>query len=872
MGMTVAACGANTCIGQSHQVFRYGPAGSEYFGVQVVVLANGHFVVTDPRYDAPGPIVDVGAVYLFRANGTQISTLRGSTAGDQVGLGGVVPLSNGNFVVLSPSWDSESANVGAVTFVSGSSGLDGEVSANNSLVGSTAEDRVGENGATALGNSNYVVVSKLWNNGAAVDAGAVTLGSGLTGISGVVSVANSLVGSQSGDKVGEAGIKLVGGENYLVMSPAWDNGAVTDAGALTFGSGTNGVNGSVSAVNSLVGSSVGDMVGNLHSVTVLTNGNFVTRTPSWDNGAVVEAGAVTFGSGATGISGPISASNSLVGTGNYERLGSSGVFALSNNNYVVASPFWHHGDATFAGAVTFASGATGIVGNISASNSLVGSTQSDLVGLDGVVPLSNGNYAVPSPSWDDGGLPDVGAVTFGSGTTGVSGVVSEVNSLVGSAYLDAVGSIVVALENGNYVVQIPSWDNGAIENVGAVTFGSGVTGIAGRISVENSYIGSAANDEVGSYPVTPLTNGNFVISSPKWDNGSIVDAGAATFCLGQTGGGIVSAANSLVGSRANDQVSEQGATALTNGNYVVKSPNWDRVSVVNAGAATFGSGTTGIIGEITPSNSLVGSANNDNVGAAVTALSGGNYVVQSLRWANGAATRAGAATFGFGTTGITGEITAANSLVGTYTDSFVSNSGVTAYSNGHYLVLSPLWNLNPGQNNGAVTFGLSDGSLVGQLSPTNSVTGTAPGPFPIATAYDAVRNQLIVGQRFERRVTMHRTGIPTYISMFEDTPDPLMAGLPATFSAIVQSIVPNRPDEGVVTFRAASGESCVDNTFTVISGTEVRYSCSITFNSGGTTGVIAEYTGSVRFAFSGSEPEPHESISNVFFADGFEAD
>src|SRR5687768_4912969 len=67
-----------------------GPAGSERFGQQVVALPNGNIVVTDPMYDAPGPISNVGAVYLYNgATQALISTLTGSTADDQVGSGGV---------------------------------------------------------------------------------------------------------------------------------------------------------------------------------------------------------------------------------------------------------------------------------------------------------------------------------------------------------------------------------------------------------------------------------------------------------------------------------------------------------------------------------------------------------------------------------------------------------------------------------------------------------------------------------------------------------------------------------------------------------------------------------------------------------------
>ena len=92
--------------------------------------------------------------------------------------------------------------------------------------------------------------------------------------------------------------------------------------------------------------------------------------------------------------------------------------------------------------------------------------------------------------------------------------------------------------------------------------------------------------------MTALTNGNYVVSSPHWDNGSVFDAGAVTWGNGAGGTtGVVSASNSLVGSTANDQVGDDfygGVIALTNGNYLVRNPVWDNGSVVDAGADHLG--------------------------------------------------------------------------------------------------------------------------------------------------------------------------------------------------------------------------------------------------------------------------------------------
>ncbi|MBC8113659.1 MAG: hypothetical protein H7062_04735, partial [Candidatus Saccharimonas sp.] len=224
------------------------PNAGNNFGHSVVALSTGNVVITSPFDDAGG--TDAGAVYLFNgATGALISTLTGSTANDAVGLNGVTALSNGNYVVRSTNWDLDATHigVGAVTFGDGMTGVSGAVSAANSLVGSTTGDSVGDFGVTALSNGNYVVRSINWNLDAThTDVGAVTFGSGTTGISGAVSAANSLVGSTTGDQVGSSGVTVLSNGNYVVSSMNWD-GASLNVGAVTFGSGTTGISGAVSA-------------------------------------------------------------------------------------------------------------------------------------------------------------------------------------------------------------------------------------------------------------------------------------------------------------------------------------------------------------------------------------------------------------------------------------------------------------------------------------------------------------------------------------------------------------------------------------------------------------------------------------------------
>src|SRR5262249_11063753 len=201
--------------------------------------------------------------------------------------------------------------------------------------------------------------------------------------------------------------------------------------------------------------------------------------------------------------------------------------------------------------------------------------------------------------------------------------VDGTNSLVGSAPGDQVGGgtadyaygSIKLLSNGTYVVASPHWGGGR----GAATWGDGTAAVTGAVDGTNSLVGSDPGDLAGVGGVTGLSNGNYVVLSPNW-NGR---RGAATWGDGTAGGtGTIDASNSLGGADPRDGVG--GVTALANGNYVVNSPFWNG----GRGAATWGDGTTGVTGTVDASNSLVGSDPGDQVGYyGAQALPNGNYVV-----------------------------------------------------------------------------------------------------------------------------------------------------------------------------------------------------------------------------------------------------
>jgi hypothetical protein len=131
---------------------------------------------------------------------------------------------------------------------------------------------------------------------------------------------------------------------------------------------------------------------------------------------------------------------------------------------------------------------------------------------------------------------------------------------------------VVALSNGNYVVSSPYWHNGGATNAGAVTWGNGTMGITGTVSSANSLVGSTGDDYVGMN-VAALSNGYYVVRSPDWDDGAVADAGAVTMGWGTIGArGPITDANSVRGTTANGGYSMVFAYDYTNSQLVVGRP------------------------------------------------------------------------------------------------------------------------------------------------------------------------------------------------------------------------------------------------------------------------------------------------------------
>jgi hypothetical protein len=581
----------------------------------VTVLTNGNFVVNSQLWKSVAMQKYGAASWGSGTTGIHGSI---DTSNSLIGLNNssghviwVTALSNGNYVVTG-----NNGGYGSVTWGNGNSGVKGIVDSTNSFVGAHSGDHVGysiwrANQIYPLSNGNYVINSPY--AGYINASGAVTWADGSKPIAGHISNVNSLLGNAYPVEI-KSFITTLPNGNFVVSSPYWYAANTTNnyyAGAVTWVDGTKGLTGYVSASNSLIGSRSNDNIG--ANITVLANSNYLVQSPNWTNGSKLAAGAVTLGDGSKPLTGYINSTNSLVGSSAGDSLGCGNVISLANGNYVVANPLWDNGSIPNAGAVTWIDAAKGTTGTISSSNSLVGSSANDSVGNGGLVALANGNYVVRSPYWDNGAKVNAGAATWCNGILGRSGAIAKSNSLIGGSDSDRIGSAgISALKNGNYVVASPTWQN-LNRNVGAATWGNGSTGISGLVSEANSLMGTSYKDQAATN-VIPLANGNYLVENRFWENyfNNRRYRTALTWCSGTSAlHGVIDTNNSL-----NDyryyyfDPRPADILPLSNGDFIVKNNLYslavDLFYLDFSGCTTYGNGNGGTTGTPNTCNSIFG--------------------------------------------------------------------------------------------------------------------------------------------------------------------------------------------------------------------------------------------------------------------------
>lgn len=562
------------------------------------VLANGSFVAGTSNWDNPTTTTaNVGAITWIAGNGSTVGaigptrSLHGTSVSDRIGST-VAALDSGHYVTMSSGWDDvvgAVTNAGAVTWANGTGPTTGPVNRTNSRYGVTSDD-LSSSSIRTLRNGHYVLGSERWDHPVhGADVGLVAWGSGSTPTAGPIDETSGFHGTTPNDKVGDSVRALENGD-YYVVSKEWDDSmpATVDVGAVTWGAGDGSApDGEVSAANSIIGISTGDMSFGAF-VIQLTGGDLVVSTSRWDNPTTTatDAGAMMWTAGdGSGPFGPMTTANTLHGTSIGDQVGN--VIALPNGGYIASTTRWDDPAAgrIDVGAVTWASGDGSTVGPVTTANSVHGTSDDDRVGLLAV--LTGGDFVVGSTRWDDPAGPnDVGAAMWIDGDGPTSGPVTTSDSVHGSSANDQLGSVYPA-SNGNYFVFSRLWDDPAGNaDVGVVRWAAADGSTVGPATTANSLYGPKAGDEIGRGNFPPMVEtsaGDVIIQSNGYDDGALADAGASTIIRsdGPTAA-PVSAANSAIGTPPGFVGAPFGIGPMTSGDTMPIRTRQNRVLILAA--------------------------------------------------------------------------------------------------------------------------------------------------------------------------------------------------------------------------------------------------------------------------------------------------
>jgi RNase P/RNase MRP subunit p29 len=432
--------GTSTPTVASHEITDPNAAANNQFGTTTVTLANGNIVVASPYDDTVAS--NAGAVHLYNPfTKTVIASFYGDTASDKLGYSGVTALGNNNFVIASYLDNVNSVtDAGSVMLINGATGAQ----IGTTLAGNAAQDYFGYDGITALGNNNFVIASSADDVNSVTDAGSVMLINGATG----AQIGTTLAGNAANDNLGRSSVTALGNNNFVIASAYDDVNSVTDAGSVMLVNGATGAQ----IGTTIAGDTANDFLG-YSGVTALGNNNFVIASSADDVNSVVNAGSVMLVNGATGAQ----IGTTIAGDTAQDSLGRSGVTALGNNNFVIASSVDDVNSVVNAGSVMLINGATGA----QIGSTLAGDATSDQLGVSSVTGLGNNNFVIASH------LDNVNSVTDAGSIRQIDTTGTQVSIIAGAATNDMSNiSVTDASAHNFYVVSLSKFDNYSMTDSG----------------------------------------------------------------------------------------------------------------------------------------------------------------------------------------------------------------------------------------------------------------------------------------------------------------------------------------------------------------------------------------------------------------------
>ena len=215
---------------------RYGQHADDYQGEIGVVSLNDTVALVLPQYDSAKG-VDVGRVALLDADtGESLGDgIEGEQTSDYLGLGGVTAVGD-NLAIASPWHDGLTGVVdaGRVTLIDGRTGAEIDW-----VEGEQADDQLGYEGVVASSDGQrYYIVSSYYDNGEQADAGQIQIRDSVTGLA----QGAALIGSSAGERLGSGGVSALGAEGLVIASPEAAVAGNSQAGRVELRSGSLGEN------------------------------------------------------------------------------------------------------------------------------------------------------------------------------------------------------------------------------------------------------------------------------------------------------------------------------------------------------------------------------------------------------------------------------------------------------------------------------------------------------------------------------------------------------------------------------------------------------------------------------------------------------
>lgn len=373
--------------------------------------------------------------------------------------------------------------------------------------------------------------------------GKIVLVNAITG-----DVISTIEGNDSGDVLGSNGVTPLSNGNYVINSGQELIGGIY-LGSIRL---VDGVTGTVLATHA--GDNAWDL--NQASIIELNNNKFVLKAALDDISGTTDAGSVKIISSTSGA-----ILGTYTGNNTNDNFGSGGVYQLSNGNIVINSPNDDVG-VSKAGSVTLIKESDGSI-----LATITGNNADDYLGLGGIVPLSNGNFAIFSQQ-DDDGFTNNGTVKIVDGTTG-----TVLATLSGNANNAQMGrGAKAALDNGFFAFASAYEAVGAIAGAGSVRLVNAVGGVVATISGDNT------NDSFGIDHLKKLSNGNFVVVN-QYDDVGMTDNGSVKLINGVDGTVIAT----FTGNNVQDRFGSYGISVVNDGKFFIHSPD-DDVGMNNNGS------------------------------------------------------------------------------------------------------------------------------------------------------------------------------------------------------------------------------------------------------------------------------------------------